>query len=110
MLTRSCEGKLCAAGGLAALRNCTVHCACRLHVQLPAAPDQLSRASCCSWQATQAAKEVGGNPYKTLLSRQYRPQLIITILVRLLLLAYVCHNAAQFRTSLWCVSSCVKQR
>jgi sugar porter (SP) family MFS transporter len=31
--------------------------------------------------ATQAAKEVGGNAYATLLKRQYRPQLIITILM-----------------------------
>ena len=33
-------------------------------------------------QAQQAAAEVTSNPYKTLFSRRYRPQLIITVLVR----------------------------
>ena len=35
-------------------------------------------------QAQQAAAEVTSNPYKTLFSRRYRPQLIITVLVRFL--------------------------
>jgi hypothetical protein len=32
-------------------------------------------------QAQQAAAEITSNPYKTLFSRRYRPQLIITVLV-----------------------------
>ena len=66
---------------MAMAHSLELHRACHTYVQLATASDQLSRACRCSWQATQAAKEVAGSPYKTLLSRQYRPQLIITILV-----------------------------
>lgn len=38
--------------------------------------------ACWGLQAQQAASEVTTNPYKTLFSRRYRPQLIITVLVR----------------------------
>lgn len=53
--------------------------ACRL--QFPPSAD-CARPGVLPAQATQQAKMIqNGNPYRTLFSRAYRPQLVITVLV-----------------------------